>query len=133
MYRDGSSWKKAGSWWGGNDGNIVACPLGRQVVIVKSNGSLILVRSETGKWKDFLMEIRVSSAGTPHSLGPQTGLETAELNSILEQMSIRPSAGSVHPEVAGFRPSSRELWLDYLTNGPRLYRVLLRLLESGEK
>jgi hypothetical protein len=38
LYRDGSSWEKAGSWWGGdwfggNDGNIVACPLGRQRVI----------------------------------------------------------------------------------------------------
>ncbi len=139
LYRDGSSWEKAGNWWGGdwwggNDGNIVACPLGRLVVIVKSNGSQVLVRTETREWKNFLMTIPLEPPGSAHPSGPQTTwLETAELNSILGQMSIPAGAGLLHPEVAGFHPATREAWLDYVTKGPRLYRVRLRLLENGER
>jgi hypothetical protein len=107
LYRDGSSWGKAGSWWGGdwwggNDGNIVACPLGRLVVIIKSNGSRVLIRTNTGKWNDFLMDIPVSSAG--NSFGPRpTWLQPDEIDSILEQMSIPASNSLLHPEVAGLR------------------------------
>lgn len=138
LYREGRSWEKAGNWWGGdwyggNDGNIVACPVGRQVVVLKSNGSLVLVRSETGKWREFLMDIPLPHPGNA-PFNPQTAwLETAELNSILQQMSAPPQGALLHPEVAGFRPGKRELWLDYVVSSSRLYRVSLRLPENDER
>src|ERR1700722_17669536 len=38
FYKDGSTWEKAGNWWGGdwaggNDGTIVVCPMGQLIVI----------------------------------------------------------------------------------------------------
>ena len=139
QYRDGSVWETAGTWWGGdwnggNDGNILACPLGRLVVIVKSNGSEVFVRGESGTWKEFLMTLPLPSPADPSHIGPQmTSLETAEVLSILKQMSVPPASGSIHPEVVGFQPEKRELWLDYVSNTHRLYRVRLALLESGGK
>jgi len=54
-YRSESGWEKAGDWWDGSqdsrDANLIACPLGKVVVIAKTDGSRVFVLTEAGTWK----------------------------------------------------------------------------------
>lgn len=136
FYKDGATWEKAGNWWGGdwaggNDGNIVACPIGQLVVIAKSNGSDFLVRNAARTWKTFVTDIPLPNEGAP-SL-PPGWLENDEIRSIVKQMSIPPTGGLLHAQAAGILPASRTLWLDYSIGSSRLLHVSVVLLENGER
>ncbi len=136
FYKDGAAWEKAGNWWGGdwaggNDGNIVACPIGQLVVIAKSNGSDVLVRNAARTWKMFVTDIPLPTAGAP-SL--QSGwLENDDVRSIVKQLPTPATGGLLHAQAAGIRPASRTLWLDYSIGSSRLLHVSVVLPENGER
>jgi hypothetical protein len=137
FYKDGSTWEKAGNWWGGdwaggNDGNIVVCPMGQLTVIAKSNGSYALVRNAARRWNTFITDIPLPSAGT--TLSPQSGwLESDEIQSIVKQPSIPVTGGLLQAQAAGLHPATRTMWLDYPIASSRLLHVNMELLEKGER
>ena len=136
FYKDGATWEKAGNWWGGdwaggNDGNIVACPIGQFIVIAKSNGSYVFVRNAARNWNTFVTDITLPSAGT--APGPQTGwLQNDEIRSIAKQISI-PTGGLLQAQAAGIHPANRILWLDYSVGSSRLLHLSVELLDNGER
>ena len=37
--------------------DMLACPVGKLVVVARTDGSMVFVRTEQGEWKTFHMEI----------------------------------------------------------------------------
>lgn len=133
-YRDKGDLEQVGDWWDG-DSNVLACPIGKLVVVVRNDGSLIFVRTEAGKWKEFNMEIPGPGfAGQANKLSAgSTSLELDEIRAIRSGMSVGSSTDSLHPYLGQFLPEKQELWLDYLTSANRRFRVRLKLFHNGEK
>ena len=133
-YHDKEDSEKVGDWWDG-DGGILACPVGKLVVVVRQNGSLIFVRTESGKWREFFMEI--PGPGFPSNPGElnagSTSLELDEIRAIRSGMHLDASDGSMQTYLGQFLPERQELWLDYLTSAKRRFRVRLKLFRNGEK
>jgi hypothetical protein len=138
-YRHGSGWEKVDSWivegqmsWYG--GNILACPVGDLVVVIRTDGSLVFVRTETGHWKTFNMEIPERAPfPLPGANGTsRTSLETPEIQRLRSQMSIAPAAGPGAPHLAQFLPETRELWVDYLNRRDRRFRLRFMVASDGE-
>jgi hypothetical protein len=139
-YRDKSGWEKVDDWvvegqmsWYG--GNILACPVGKLVVMVRTDGSLVFVRTETGHWKTFHMGIPerapfplLGTKGTSF-----TSLETPAIKDLRSRMSMESSLDSIPPSLAQFLPDTRELWVDYLNGEYRRFRLHFRLAVDGEK
>jgi hypothetical protein len=120
LYKEGKAWEKAHAWWGGNEGDIVACPLGSQVVVLREDGREISVRDESGKWNMVLLD-----ATRMASLPP------SDTTAILEAMHLDRNVCCIYPYHAHFRPASRELTLYYLTSADAQHRLSLQLLEDG--
>jgi hypothetical protein len=120
------------SWYGGN---ILACPVGKLVVVLRTDGSLVFVRTEAGQWKTFHMEIperapfpQLGKNGTNF-----TSLETPEIQNLRSRMSIEAVQGRIFPQLAQFLPDTRELWMDYLNREDRRFRLHFMLATDGEK
>jgi hypothetical protein len=139
-YRDKSGWEKVDDWvvegqisWYG--GNILACPVGKLVVMARTDGSLVFVRTETGQWKTFHMEIPERApfplVGT-HGIN-FTSIETPAIKDLRSRMSMESSQGSIPSSLAQFLPDTRELWVDYLNGEYRRFRLHFRLTVDGEK
>ena len=133
-YRDQREWEKVGDWWNIGNGDVVACPVGNVIVVARTNGDHVFVRTAAGSWKEFLMDIPgpwyFSKNG---ELGPNfTSLESDEVFSIRRQMSLDPTAGNADPYLAQFLPRRQELWLDYLVEHRR-FRVKLKMFANGER
>jgi hypothetical protein len=134
-YHDQKGWVKVGDWVGGSDGNVVACPVGKLVVIARTNGSWVFVRTEAGAWKTFYMEIPGPSPFSKNGeiSANSTSLEVAEIETIRARMSVAPSEGDLHFYLGQFLPKKQELWLDNRTPAGRRFRVRLKLYSNGEK
>jgi hypothetical protein len=140
FYRDKKDWEKVDDWmvegqmsWYG--GNILACPTGKLVVLARTDGSLVFVRTEAGHWKTFHMEIPeqapfpvVGVNGTNF-----TSLETPAIQELRSRMSVDSSQGRIAPSLGQFLPDTRELWIDYLNRESRRFRLHFRISEDGEK
>jgi hypothetical protein len=139
-YRDKSGWERVDdgvvegqiSWYGGN---ILACPVGKLVVVVRTDGSIVFVRTEAGQWKAFDMEI---SERAPFPLlrtngTSLTSLETPAIERLRLQMFVGPSEGRIRPGLAQFLPDTRELWVDYLNRAEGRFRLRFMLTTDGEK
>jgi hypothetical protein len=122
LYNSGLSWEKVVDWWGGNDANIIACPLGALVMVVRTDGNLAAVRTVDGKWKEFLFD-----APALESLG----LTRADVQSIRAALSLSRGESLVYPFLAEFHPDHRELWLDFHRSGGAV-RLRLRLSDDGQ-
>jgi hypothetical protein len=131
---DQSKWEKAGNWWSGS-GDTLACPVGKLVVLVRPDGSLIFVRTEAGRWTTFYMEIPGPSPFSKNEeISPNsTSLEVAEIETIRSRMSLTPGDGALRPYMGQFIPRRLELWVDYLTPEKRRFRVRYKLYQDGEK
>jgi len=139
-YRANSGWEEVDDWvvegqmsWYG--GNILACPAGKLVVVVRTDGSLVFVRTESVQWKTFHMEIpeqapfpELGVKGTNFS-----SLETPEIRKLRSRMSIEDVQGRIFPRLAQFLPDTRELWVDYLNGEDRRFRLRFLLSADGEK
>jgi hypothetical protein len=139
-YGDKSVWEKVDDWviegqmsWYG--GNILACPVGKLVIVIRTDGSLVFVRTESGQWKTFHMEIPERA---PFPLLGVNGTRVTSLNtSAIENLRERMSGNSIHgpipPSLAQFRPDTRELWVDYLNRTDRIFRLRFIVATDGEK
>jgi len=137
-YRDKAPWEKVGEWWDGgrnSSGNVIACPIGKLIVVTRMDGLQTFVRTEAGSWKTFLMEITGPSPFSKNGeLGPNlTSLETAEIETIRSRMLLTATDGSLRPEIGQFLPQRQELWLDFVTPAKRRFRIRLKLFGNGEK
>ena len=120
LYKKGKAWEKAHAWWGGNEGDILACPLGPQVVVLREDGREISIRDDRGKWNMVLLDAtRMAS------------LRPSDTKAILEAMHLAPNVCCIYPYHAHFRPASRELTLYYRTSTDAQHRLRLKLLEDG--
>jgi hypothetical protein len=139
-------WEKAGTWFGGIDGNVVACPLRKVVFVALTNGKWVFIRTEAGRWIAFNMEIPAQSPFpqretiTTNEFGimfsPDTSVVSLDIPAVQElraRMSAGTMEGAVLPDLAQFLPERRELWVDYITLELRRFRVRLRLSDNGEK
>jgi hypothetical protein len=140
LYRHQSAWEKVDDWMVEGQislysGDVLACPVGKLVVVTRTDGSLVFVRTEAGEWKTFHMEIPerapfpiLGAHGT--SL---TTLETSRIQELRAQMSSNTAAARVPPSLGQFFPDKRELWVDYLTPADRRFRLRLNLTADGEQ
>jgi hypothetical protein len=139
-YRDKSGWEKVDDWveegqigWFG--GNILACPVGKLVVVVRTDGSRVFVRTEAGQWKIFYMPIP-ERAPFPLLLTngtSLTSLETPAIQRLRLQMFVDASEGRIRPDLGQFLPDTRELWVDYLNRADRRFRLRFMLTTDGDK
>jgi len=135
-YRANSGWEEVGSWWGHEDGNMLACAVGSITVITRTGGPHVFVRLRSSVWKMFLMEIP-SAYYFEHDgeIAPNfTSLEKAEILSIRKSLSLDPKAqGGIDPLLMQFVPRYKELLADYLTGEHRRFRLYLALDENAER
>jgi hypothetical protein len=145
LYRENSGWEKADDWMVEGQislysGDVLACPVGKLVVVARTDGSRVFVRTSAGKWKTFHMDIP-ERAPFP-LLGPNgatlgttsvTALETEKIQALRVQMSINPAAPRVPPRLGQFFPDKRELWVDYLTPADRRFRLRMNLTADGDE
>jgi hypothetical protein len=139
-YRDKSDWEKVDDWmvegqmsWYGGD--ILACPVDQLVVVARTDGSLVFVRSAIGRWHTLHMEIP-ERAPFPIANGSgtnSTSLETSEILKLRSQMSAGSALGRIPPHLAQFSPDTRDLWVDYLNRDDRRFRFHFTLSADGEK
>jgi len=138
-YRDRSRWEKVEDWvvegqmsWYG--GNILACPVGELVVVVRADGSLVFLRTKTGHWKTFHMEIPEEAPfPLPGANGTSlTSLGTPAIQRLRSQMLVEPAQGRIAPHLAQFLPETRELWVDYLNRSDRRFRLGFMVAPDGE-
>ena len=134
-YRTKSGWEKADDWWDGVDGSVIACPLGKIVVVAQTNGERVFVRTEAGGWKTFHMDIPQQS---PFPVLGMTGttlssLDTPEIQALRSRMSVRPEESYVRPQFGQLLPEKWELWVDYMTAQERRFRLSFKISTNGEK
>ena len=140
LYREESVWENVDDWqiegqislYGGD---VLACPVGNLVVVVRADGSIVFVRTVAGTWKSFHMDIPQQAAfPVPGRHGTSvTTLETSQLQAFRSQMSISPAQTLVAPSLGQFLPDTRELWVDYLTPSIHRFRLRLSLTADGEQ
>jgi hypothetical protein len=140
LYREKSGWEKVDDWQVEGQislygGNVLACPVGKLVVVVREDGSLVFVRTEAGEWKTFHMEIP-ERAPFP-LLGVRgtslTALDTPKIQELRSQMSINAAVFQVPPQLGQFLPDKRELLVDYLAPADRRFRLRMSLSSDGEQ
>jgi hypothetical protein len=134
--RANSGWEKVGGWWGNNDGNLLACPLGSIIVITRTSGPHVFVRLPSGAWKAFLMEIPSAYYfGHDGEIAPNvTSLDKAEILAIRKSLSLDPKAqGGIDPLLMQFAPREKELLAGYLTPEHRRFRVHLALDKDADR
>jgi len=135
-YRGNSGWEEVGNWWGNDDGNLLACPVANLVVVARTGGPQVFVRTAAGKWRMFLMDVPGASySGNDGGIAwNSTSLETADILAIRRQMSLNPEAqGAIDPLLVQLLPSRKELLTDYLTAEHRRFRLHLAITENGDK
>jgi hypothetical protein len=120
------------SWYGGN---ILACPVGKLVVVIRADGSRVFVRTEGWPMETFYMEIpareRLPLLLTNGS--SLTSLETPAIRKLRLQMFVDPSQGRIPRDLAPFLPDTLELRVDYLNQADRRFRLRFMLTTGGEK
>ncbi len=145
LYREKAGWEKVDDWMVEGQislysGDVLACPAGNIVVVIRTDGSLVFVRNASSKWTTFHMEIPdrapfplMGTTGANFGTTTPTTFETEKIQALRTQMSISPTQTRVPSRLGQFLPDKRELWVDYLTPTDRRFRLRLSLTADGER
>jgi hypothetical protein len=145
LYRENSGWEKVDDWMVEGQislysGDVLACPVGKLVVVTRTDGSIVFVRTNAGRWKTFHMELPERApfpllGANTATLGTTsvTAIETEKLQALRARMSLNPAVTRVPPGLGQFLPDKRELWVDYLAPPDRRFRLRMNLAADGEE